>query len=532
MGEISKIAQDYFSYMARAFPVMCACDEFYSFPRAAESARYPEILDSLDENKIETHLAYIKDLKHSLERLSRSDIDFESHIDYTILKQSILTFLRDFGELKLWQLDPSMYLKIMFLGVDQILSKAAFMDIDAGRALKGRIAQIPRLLEEAKKNLKSVPGAYMDVAKKMVDESMRYFKNADFKAKCKGMEEPVKQALRSLRDFKGFLIRHPSHRLPFIMDRDFLGSILRDSFSYKSGLEEIFEIAHAEYRRILKQLARLARESRPSRRWQDMLSGYGADIKDTKTLLSLYSGQITALKSFIIDREIVTIPQTHKVELRLTPGFMRPIRASASYSSPLTGDKREPAFFFIMPDLAKGKSLHGEYIYVTAHETYPGHHLLDCARRRISNPVRRQIESPLFYEGWASYAERLIYDEGYIKDPMQKMVGLKRRAWRTVRAMLDVGMRTKRMKSEDAEALLRGLGYSGRIADLMLRHYMLSPGYQLCYTIGELEFNKLKKAFSLKLGLKNFHDLILQGGQMPFDMLEKRLRKESCGKNF
>ncbi|MEE8359876.1 MAG: DUF885 family protein, partial [Candidatus Omnitrophota bacterium] len=229
------------------------------------------------------------------------------------------------------------------------------------------------------------------------------------------------------------------------------------------------------------------------------------------------------IMDFVKRKGILTLPKTQKIVVKLTPHFMRPIRASASYSSPVTDDKREPAYFYVTPDI-EGK-LHNEYKFVSAHETYPGHHLLDAKRRGLENPIRRQIESPLFYEGWASYAEGLMVRSGYVRDPRQRLLGLKRQAWRALRAMLDVGIRSKRLKYNDVEKLLAQLGYSGCIVKRMLRHYLLSPGYQLCYTIGKFEFDSLREIFSDNGTLREFHDTILESGQIPFDLLEERLNE-------
>lgn len=55
------IAAEYFSYLARRFPVMCASDEFHFLPRAEEAAQYFDKLDDLDEDAI------LQDLKGSRE---------------------------------------------------------------------------------------------------------------------------------------------------------------------------------------------------------------------------------------------------------------------------------------------------------------------------------------------------------------------------------------------------------------------------------------------------------------------------------
>jgi len=221
------------------------------------------------------------------------------------------------------------------------------------------------------------------------------------------------------------------------------------------------------------------------------------------------------------------------IRVEQTPVYLVPIRASASYSCPLSRDQRESAFFYVSIDFEKNKrikkraweNIHQEYIFVTAHETYPGHHLLDSIRRNIKNPIRQQIESALFYEGWASYAERLIDQFGYLNDPRQRLVGLRRQAWRAIRAKLDVGIRINKIRFSDAARELRWLGYSSSRVKAMLRHYVLTYGYQLCYTIGKFEIERLKKRFAPRIGIKNFHNYLLAGGQLPFDLIEKRMEK-------
>jgi len=533
---IIKISEDYFDYMARNYPVMCSSDEFYFFPRVKKSAGFLESLDVLDKEKIDNDISYLKKIKGALQKINFENIDLETQIDLTLLNQSVSTFLREFDEIKIWQIDPALYLKIILLGVDQILSRFSFTEDHIVDKLISRLAQIPRLLDEAKRNLKDAPSAYTEVALEVVTASIDYFKDKTFssnnkKASSKEIRALINKTLESLDDFKRFLSKTPSRRT-FIRDRQLIEGILRDTFSYKRPLEEIFEISSNIYDRTIEQLEEAARGIGRGGSWQDILHKYKIEAKDTKGLLGLYSNHIEKLEAFFKMNDIVTIHKTQQILVRPTPLFMKPMRASASYSTPMTDDKREPAYFYITAN-EKGpfSNLHNEYIFVTAHETYPGHHLLDAIRRRIANPIRQQIESPLFYEGWASYAERIIDSLGYVTDPIQKMVGLRRQAWRAVRSMLDVGIRINRLELEGARKMLEGLGYAPKTVDKMLRHYLLSPGYQLCYTIGKFEIDRLKERFSGKMGLKGFHDFLLEGGQIPFDLIEKRIEKDLCKKN-
>ena len=161
--------------------------------------------------------------------------------------------------------------------------------------------------------------------------------------------------------------------------------------------------------------------------------------------------------------------------------------------------------------------------YLSAHETYPGHHILDHIRIHHTNPIRRQVESPLFYEGWACYAEKLIDELGYVKDPRKQLIGLKRQLWRCLRAMLEVELQTGSITLTHGTKKLESIGFSSSTAQRQIRRFCISPGYQLCYFIGMNEIIRLREKFSSRLGQKTFHDILLGGGEIPFHLVEKRM---------
>ena len=103
MKQIIKISADYFNYLARNYPVMCLSDEFYFFPRAKQATRFLNSLDCLDEQKIKQSVSYVKNLKSCLERINPKDISLEEQIDARLLSQSMSAFLREFQQLKVWQ---------------------------------------------------------------------------------------------------------------------------------------------------------------------------------------------------------------------------------------------------------------------------------------------------------------------------------------------------------------------------------------------------------------------------------------------
>lgn len=79
--------------------------------------------------------------------------------------------------------------------------------------------------------------------------------------------------------------------------------------------------------------------------------------------------------------------------------------------------------------------------------------------------------------------------------------------------------------------MLKNLGYPEKRIPVMIEHYLLMPGYQLCYTIGKLEFQRLKEKYAHYKGLKKFLEFILNQGEIPFALLEEKLKEEICPKN-
>jgi hypothetical protein len=540
---LNKISKEYFGFLGKNFPVMSSSDEFYFLPQLKTEFIDFSLLDNLNKDKIRQSVSYIKTLKAHLKKLiSLKNLELETQIDLMLLLQSMSGFLREFDELRLWMKDPSPYLKIILFSIEIPLSKLSFAYKNIEELLLLRMRKIPNLLIQAENNLKQtkIPPLYQKTSLKLTDSLIDYFsclplslKISTKKKLSREIELSNRKILSSLKNFRKFLKRSLSPSSLYLKERKLIKDILFYSYSYKNSLEKIFEIAQSEYENTLRKMKKIAKSIDPKRSWREILTDYKPQIKNKESLLKNYSLQIKKLKAFLKDKNILTIPEAQPILVKYTPPALQPIRASASYASCLTNNPSEPAYFYISGDFTRGKisALHKEYIFVTAHETYPGHHLLDTKRKNLKNPIRAQIESPLFYEGWASYAERLIDEFGYVKDPVQRLIGLRRNAWRAIRAMIDVGIRINRLKEKDGFNMLKKLGYEERAVKEMIEHYLLMPGYQLCYTTGKYEFEKLRRNFEKKFGLKRFHDIILESGQIPFRLLKKRM-DELCRKSF
>jgi len=536
MTDITTLAKDYFGYVATCFPVMCASDEFHFLPRARDASRHYDKLEDLSPLRISECLATLKQRQKICDLLAGREEDLETRIDLALLKANMAGLLIELETKAAWRHNPLLYLKIAFIGLDQALTKPFGHATERQDRVVARLNAIPRLLKQGADNITKVPTSYFQAALAMVNDCKAYVFQlganwADTGAArfVEGLEK-VRSSLGAFDRFLQGLYPVPDKHLEVVSA---LETTLREHFLCARTLSEIFEIAQEEWRNSLERLEALQAEIHPGRSWKALYDAYCPSEVFRLDTLSLYRKEIDSLKAFFQDRGFGDTNWHCPLELCETPTYLQSVRGSASFSAALGATMKEQDLFFLTPrrphsgmekasDLLH-KRLHREYRFLSAHETFPGHHVLDSVRRSLVNPLRRQIESPLFYEGWASYAESLLVEYGYVDDPMEQLVLWKRRLWRAARCQIDVGLNTGRLCRGDAIELLTAAGFTTEEARVQIDRFRLNPGYQLCYTLGLYEIARLRAAFGSAMGRDQFHKALLLGGQLPFHMVEKRL---------
>ena len=530
----TQLAPRYFNYIARHFPVMCASDEFHFIPRAQDAAGYYHRLDDFDAAAIDECINQLKAFCQEFSRLRAGETDLETIIDLELLNANAKGIVIELNQNRVWRHNPLLYLKIVFIGIDHAFNKPVNGPQERQERILERTSSIPRLLNQAACNLDRVPESYYHSAKAMLNDGMQYLLHAA-KALSTGDDKSLLPCLQdtfaALKGFKKFF--DSIHPVPDEhCSSTSLMSTLKDHFSSIRDLDEVYQIAIDEWQDTLERLKVIQSKIDPDTSWQRLYHGFYPDMKATDTF-SLYRFEADRLRKFFSRHGFKKDELDSPLEIVPTPMYLRSIRGSASFAAAFSSDPKEKSFFYITDhfdekDLKENarlkKRLHREYKFLIAHETVPGHHLLDSKRRRLTNPVRRQIESPLFYEGWAYYVETLLARENYIKDPIEFLVDYKRRLWRSARCQIDVGLTAGKITKKDAVELLTISGFSPREAVRQTHRFQLNPGYQLCYSLGRYEIMRLKKAYGTRMGNAAFHAFLLEGGELPFHWIERRLQ--------
>lgn len=217
-----------------------------------------------------------------------------------------------------------------------------------------------------------------------------------------------------------------------------------------------------------------------------------------------------------------------KWDLKEIEAFRADAAPDAYYYSP-PEDFSRPGYFYVN---TSHLNMRPKYTMeaLAYHEAVPGHHLQGCIQQELQNiPQFRKYEwFTSFGEGWALYSEGLPKELGFYADPYSDFGRLTYQAWRATRLIVDTGIHSfKWTRSQAIEFFKANTGLSEHNIVSEVERYIASPGQALAYKIGQLKIKELREKASQELGnkfnIRAFHDKVLEEGNLPLDVLEKRI---------
>jgi uncharacterized protein (DUF885 family) len=316
-----------------------------------------------------------------------------------------------------------------------------------------------------------------------------------------------------------------------LASRGFLGAAV--------DLEETYAWGIGELERIIAAQEAVASEIRP-----------GASVAEAKEILnSDPSRQLKgtdALKAWmqeLSDRAVAELADVH-FEI---PDVMKTLECLIAptdeggiyYTGPSDDFSRPGRMWWSVP---AGEDTFTTWAETTTvfHEGVPGHHLQIATavhRRELLNSWRRNVCWTSGHgEGWALYAEKLMEELGYLKDPGDHMGMLDMQRMRAARVVFDIGVHLELevparwgsgtwTPEKGFDFLKANLEISEGQLQFEFARYLGWPGQAPSYKVGQRLWEQIRSELESRPGfdLKAFHTKALNIGSVGLDTLKRAM---------
>ena len=534
--------------------------------------QYDTQLEDYSAAAIQRQIAVLHEFEKKVEAIDGSALDAPAASDRDILLNNIKSELLTLEVIRPWEKNPDTYSSGVTNSAFVIMERPYAPANTRLRALIEREKQMPRALDEARKNLKNPPRIFTEIALEQMDGNIGFFEKdvpSAFFSGADGAEVTSDPALKAefgktnvavigaLKSYAGWL---KSDLLPRSNGDYRLGvDTFRKKLAYDEmvdlPLDRLLQIAMDDLHRNQAEFARVAKEVDPNKTPQQVLAELATIHPAPDQLLNAFHGTFDQLIAFIQANHIITIPSNVQPALEETPPFMRATTfASMDPPGPFETHSKKAYFNVTLPErgwtpehIAEHMAEFnvGTIVSTSVHEAYPGHYVQFLWMPEFGSKIRKVLGANSNIEGWAHYCEQMMLDQGYAAAPagasaehvrqakLVRLGQLQDALLRDARFVNSIKLHTGegepggKWTTDQAVDFFVNEGYQSRAAGLVETKRGTGDPTYLYYTLGKLEIMKLREDMKKKEGaafnLQQFHDAFMRQGFAPIKVIRKAM---------
>ena len=516
---------------------------------------YDGLVPNYSRASLDAELRRLKDFDTRFAAFAqRKMLTTAAELDYRMLQLAVRQSLFDFDEAHAFDKNPMTYADALDFNV---YLKRDFAPLaDRLRSIIKLARATPGFLASARENLVDpLPKPKVELAIEMARGAAAFLtkdlvnavRSVTDEKLLADFREANADAIKAFREFTTWLEKE---KLPLADNHFALGEeryrkflATRDTITLAP--EKILEIGLAELKREQAIFAEAVKIAAPGKAPHEAMRELQRDHPTADALIPDTKRNLEAIRRFLVEREIITIPSEVRATVAETPAYQR-AGSFASMDAPGPFEKRgAEAYYYVTPvepewsDKEKDEWL-GAFNHYTAdvvsiHEAYPGHYtqFLHLNASPVSR-VQKIFGSYAFIEGWAHYTEQMLIDEGFggrgVEGAKYRLAQSDEALLRICRLCVSIKMHCHGMSVDEATRFFRdNCYYEEKPARQEALRGTFDPGY-LFYTLGKLQLLKLRRDFEKQEGanfsLKKFHDAVCDHGQMPIRFLREILLKD------
>ena len=514
---------------------------------------------------LDAELQRLRRFDDRLRKFDPEKLSARNAIDLRILQAAVAKELFEFQEVRKFERNPMTYARCANLNI-YIARNFAPLE-DRIRSLIAIESQIPNILIAGKTNLDPVlPKPYVELAMQIARGSADFLRKEMVSAIGAVKDQELRasfilanrKAALSLSDFASWLEKE---RLPKATPDFALGEAKYQRWLIETELVDlppakILEIGLDRLKEEQEVFADSAKTIDPNRSPMEVFKEIQRDHPPADKLIADVAKDLDQVRSYVIDRKLVTIPSGVRAQVKETPQYDRATSfASMDTSGPFEKRATEAFYYVTPPEQDWSEEQKEEWLtsfnyytsdVISIHEAYPGHYV-QFLHLNASNATRIEkiFGSYAFVEGWAHYCEQMMLDQGFggPKKPPGTEEELKRAAkyrmaqasealLRLCRLCTAIKMHTQNLSVDDATKFFQeNCYYEEKPARAEAMRGTFDYGY-LSYTLGKLQIMKLRDDYKAQQGnefsLEKFHDEILKHGMPAIRLLREILLQDKA----
>jgi uncharacterized protein (DUF885 family) len=522
---------EYLSWLHEAHPTNATFDGVHA---------HDDLLEDLSRSALD---AQVRDLGGFARRLAAIDparLTGVERLERPAIDASIRARLYELEVVRTWERNPQFYGDLLSTSLaGQVLFDYAPL-AERGRRVMSKLRQVPRLMQAARDNIKDPPGIFIKVGLESLRGALRFieddlpraFANLDDLRVLSDLADASTEASHAIGSCITYLEEDlaPRARGPFRLGRERLQQKLQLDEGITLDVSRLLDIAMRELHEVQEEFRRAASRlggSDPATAW----ARAKADHPAAGQVVATAQAQLDELETFIRRNDLVTVPNSAKVQVAPTPRFYRWTFASMWTPGPF--ETRPPrAYYYITdsdpswPPERQDEHLrdlnYGALWAISIHEVYPGHFLHYQHLRQIPSTLRKSIlfSSTAMVEGWAHYAEQMMVEAGFRRqDPHVKLGQLAEALVRLCRLVVGLRLHAEDLSVEQGVRFFRDEAYLEEAsARREAERGTFDPSYVL-YSLGKLMLLKLRDDYKAANGdrysPRAFHDALLANGTVP-----------------
>lgn len=369
--------------------------------------------------------------------------------------------------------------------------------------------------------------------------------NPDLQKQLTDADTSAAIAMTNLKNYLIGLRKTATDKFP--LGKDKFAEMLKDTERVEIPIADIEAAGRADLERNTQALKNECANYLPKGTLAACVAKMSAN-KPKPGFIEAARAQLVELKKFIQDNNVVSIPSNDEALVAEAPAYNRTNSAFIQTAGPY--DKGVASTYNIAPpNPAWSKAEQAAYVpseaallFTSVHEVWPGHFLQFLHSNANPSKLEALWVGYAFAEGWAHYAEEMMYERGLGKGDPEKHLGqLTDALLRDVRLLSAIGMHTGGMTVAQSEKMFGTQAFQdpGNARQQAARG-TYDPAY-LNYTLGKLMIKKIRTDWLAKTQSgaaagagtddqarwHDFHDEFLSYGGPPLPLLRKEMVGET-----